>query len=884
MLQSRTRPSLSPVQTGLACCALLAILALASTGMPAHAATHVYTGEPSGEYMRTWLLCGPFMLDVNEENAASDASHVPGFDTDFLTEHGGETALKVAEGQVESHDGPELQWSRHTSDEVTMNLDKAVSDAAPAVAYAYCEVNSPGKKACVLSLGSNDGARVWLNGEQVWDRVRGGGVRLDNHLVPVILREGRNTLLLKVEERGGSWGFCCRLIPFGHPDLKDLGLRFFEVRTNDAGEARVQTLGMPESVDALMDDVRMTVRPEPWGGDEPATAWEATWQGQGELPIAVAPDVYEAYLLRIEARLADGTRYVAEMPFTAGKRVPYTLFEDGTSAYRIVLGSDASESERWAAEELQHWLGEAGGATLPIHEADSAPVSDAPVISVGFNACTQALLGKGAAKPDDIDQAFTYRNVGPHILIYGGRQSGTMYGAHTFLERELGCRWYTPKATVIPKRSSYAFDRLRYHDAPAIRVRNVFYFEAFDPHWAARNGSNGELTFGDARKQPGGVESYSGVHTMGRFIPEKEFFEEHPEYFSLIDGERRAEEAQVCMTNPDVLRITIDRVRDHMREHPEHLIYSVSQNDGYNPCQCDKCQALVEQEGSESGPILWFVNQVADAVKDEFPDKYVGTLAYVYSSKAPKTLRPRPNVVIRLCAFDGCWAHGFKECPENDYFVRDIEEWSKLTRNLYIWDYVVSFANYLVPFPNFRALQPRIQYLRDHHVIGVMPQAAYQGPACEFSGLRAYVLAKLLWNPDVDVDSVIDDYMYGYFGRSGQHVRRYFNLLQDLVTEDTHFRGIGRGDPLHTDTFVREAARIFDEAEAVADNDEIHARVERARLPLFYLQCARTPAKARRDGVYERLRAVVEREGVTHFSEGPPREAEDFYHFVETAE
>ena len=838
-----------------------------------------YAAEPSGVFLRDWLLLGPIPLEASEEEAKDDSGHVPGFETDLLAANGGEARVVPAEGGQVSAGGTMLTWQRHTAEAPAVDLDAFFGDVAPAAAYAYTELESPVECAAVLSVGSNDGARVWLNEDMVWDRVEGGAVRLDADLIPVHLRAGKNRLLLKIEERGGAWGYCCRLLPFGHPELPIERLALFEIA---ADEGAAPVIRMRDSAQELLGQVSFSAWLPEDCGESAVPLWQAAWQGETAVPIGVDATNYGEYVLRMEAVAAGGTPFTSERTFTAGVRVEQVLFEGGSSDYRIVVAADASDSEQWAAQELQHWLQEISGVKLTIEPPPAAPSDGTPCISIGFNAFTQSLAG-GAAL-EDADQSFTYRNAGRHILIWGGRQCGTMYGVFTFLERELGCRWYTRDAEVIPQRNRYAFTRLYHHDAPAIRVRNVFYFEAFDPLWAARNKSNGELTFGAQRQQPGGVESYSGVHTMGRFIPEKEFFEEHPEYFSLIDGKRQAHEAQVCMTNPDVLRITIERVRAHMREHPEHLIYSVSQNDGYNPCQCEKCQAIVEREGSEQGPILWFVNQVADAVKDEFPDKFIGTLAYVYSSKAPKYLRPRDNVVIRLCAFDGCWAHPFDTCPKNAYFVRDIEDWAKICSRIYVWDYVVSFHHYLAPFPNFPALQPRIQYLRDHNAIGVMPQAAYNGPACEFSGLRAYLIAKLLWNPDVDAEAVIDDYMYGYFGRSGQQVRAYFDLLQGLVTEDTHFRGIEPDDPLFTDDFMRKSKALFDQAEAVADNDEIRRRVERARLPLLYLECARNPVQAREDGAYARFRAVVEREGVTHYREGGQGHREAFHTMVETAE
>ena len=138
------------------------------------------------------------------------------------------------------------------------------------------------------------------------------------------------------------------------------------------------------------------------------------------------------------------------------------------------------------------------------------------------------------------------------------------------------------------------------------------------------------------RKQPGGLECYWAVHTFYPLMPPEEFFKDHPEYYSLLDGKRTADHAQLCLSNPDVLRIITERIKQKMRELPEYLIYDVSQNDWSNPCQCPHCQAIVDREGSQSGPIIQFVNQVADNVKAEFPDKFIGTLAYSYTRKPPR--------------------------------------------------------------------------------------------------------------------------------------------------------------------------------------------------------------------------------------------------------
>jgi len=568
------------------------------------------------------------------------------------------------------------------------------------------------------------------------------------------------------------------------------------------------------------------------------------------------------------------------IPFASGRRIEHTLFEAGRSAYRIVLGASASESEKWAASELQHWLQQVGNTVLPIQSEEAAAEGDR-VIVVGWNRRAQKILGGELPPPKVEDESFTYRSIGPAILIWGGKQRGTLYGVMSFLEREMGVRFYTPKVTVSPQKPRYVFTGLGHSEKPGVRVRNDFYYEAFEPIWAARNRVNGAMGF---RQQPGGLECYWSVHTFYPLMPPEEFFRDHPEYYSLLDGKRTADHAQLCLANPQVLRIVTERIKQKMRELPEYLIYDVSQNDWSNPCQCPDCQAVVDGEGSQSGPIIQFVNQVADNVKAEFPNKFIGTLAYSYTRKPPKTLKPRDNVVVRFCSIECCFAHDFLNCPENKTFVDDMNRWAAIAPHIYIWDYVVNFGHYTMPYPNFRALQPNLQFFRDHHAIGIMEQAAYQCRGGEFAELRAYLIAKLLWNPEAEVEPILHDFMYGYYGRAGQYVRAYFDLLHARVTPDTHIHlGLQPDDKLFSDEFVRQAEALFDQAEIVADSEEIRQRVEMARLPIMYLKCKRVPAIAKRDGTYARFCEIVKREGVTLYAEAGEPHKQAFHAEVEAA-
>lgn len=822
-----------------------------------------------GQWLKSWLVCGAFPLQM-QSDPSQMWNHLPGFDTDYLQRFGGETNLNVKIGDVVRFRQGSVKWKYVESQDSVINLVAQVSKAFPVCAYAYSEVESPDAGLWMLSFGTNDGGKLWVNGEQMWDYPAQRGLKPDSDRVPVFLKKGKNSLLFKVEQHGNAWGFCARLMKFSPEETAARG-ELFRIESGDSGTSIVGSAFSQLVLSELVSSLEVSI----FNHQEVTVLRDLRnfpFTGQLQLPSAD----YQFYKAQFKALLKSGESVNWTQNFTSGVKLEYQLFNQKKSNYQIVISSDASESEQWAAKELQHWLKEIGGAEIPVVPFNQR--KDGPAIFVGYNAVVAQKLG--AKEPAASDESFRYFNSGSDIFITGGKQRGTMYGVFSFLERELGCRWYTPKVSVIPERNEYKFSWLDHAEKPGVRVRNDFYFEAFEPIWAARNRVNGAMSY---REQPGGVESYWAVHTFFPLMPPAEFFGKHPEYYSLIDGKRIHDHAQLCLSNPDVLKIITERIIDRMRKSPEYLIYDVSQNDWGNPCQCGKCQALTQKYGGESGIVIWFVNQVAEAVEKEFPDKYIGTLAYQYTRHAPQNISPRNNVVVRLCSIECCVAHDF-ECAENQSFLADLQNWSKLAPHLYIWDYVVNFNHYLLPLPNFNSLQPKIQSFQKNNAIGIMEQAAYQSRGGEFAELRAYLISKLLWNPECDTKEVISDFMAGYYGRSGKFVYQYFDLLQGLVTPHTHFQyGLTPTDQIYSEKLIEKAERLFAEAEKVADNEEVLRRVEMAALPVMYLKCKRNPVQSRLDGTYAKFCRIVEREGITHYAEAGQLHRTSFHREVESA-
>lgn len=546
------------------------------------------------------------------------------------------------------------------------------------------------------------------------------------------------------------------------------------------------------------------------------------------------------------------------------------LFKNGKSSYRIVVGPQASLSEKKAAEELQMYIEQISGAHIPVTDNASAKGRR---IFIGASPEVLSMTGQNA--PDAADEGFTYRTMGKDLLIYGGSGRGTMYGVFSFLENELGVRWLTPQCTVVPRMKRYALPRLNISEEPSVAYRYVGYHGIEKtPVWSAHNLEN--MKWSPVQNEYGNIEAYWSAHTMGRLVPSQEFFEKHPEYFSLRDG-KRIPNGQLCLSNPDVLEICTKRLSDVMRELRSYRIYSLSQNDNFSFCQCDECSAIAERYGGQSGLLVWFVNQVADAVKNEFPDKYVGTFAYQYTRTPPVGIVPRSNVVIRLCSIECCFAHPLTAgCPQNQAFMKDLEQWGRVAPHLFIWDYIVDYAQYISPWPNFQVLGPNIEAFSKNKAIGIYEEAQYQSHGSEFEELKSWVTAKLLWNPRQDVDSLAQIFIDGYYEKAASRVMDYYRLCQSLVKPDVHFGiYIRENHEIYNDMFIERAFALLDEAMLAADTDEIRNRVERVRMQPLYLYCKRNREKCRQDGNWDELVRLMRKYNAR------PEEGVDMERFIE---
>ncbi|MCL2299620.1 MAG: DUF4838 domain-containing protein, partial [Firmicutes bacterium] len=486
---------------------------------------------------------------------------------------------------------------------------------------------------------------------------------------------------------------------------------------------------------------------------------------------------------------------------------------------------------------------------------------------------------------------------GDSIHITGGSPRAVLYGAYKFLEKYFDCRWYTSELAVIPQGpAEIAVTPLnepeRYN--PPLEFREMDWRSRADPVYSVANGLNGNV-YRSLDADMGGDFGYNGgmAHTIiNTFLKPDEFFSPpegaaHPDWYALRGKERVPK--QLCLTNPEVLAEMIREVREQLEKGNGQPIVSVTQDDNGDYCQCEKCKAVDDEEGSHAGTMIRFVNAVAADIAADYPEALIDTFAYQYTRTPPKLVKPLPNVIVRLCSIECCFAHPLDDpgCPDNIKFARDIKAWSEICGRLYIWDYTTNYRCYNSPYPNFRVLQSNMRFFVRHNVKGVYEEGNYQSAECdsEFSQLRGYLLARLLFDPDVDLGAETDGFLKAYYGGGWQYMRAFLDLICDNSAKPGPFGrhrklsiGHNPDDKALLDlkpNQVRYADKLWEKAVELAGDDACRQNVLRSQLSWrFWKACNRAGEFSRLQGpkkwqaANEQLYRDFAAFGVTRYSEG----------------
>jgi len=492
---------------------------------------------------------------------------------------------------------------------------------------------------------------------------------------------------------------------------------------------------------------------------------------------------------------------------------PFVIVQKGLAKASIVLSPNATVPDLRAAEILQSSIREMSGAVLPI--GSELKSGNGPLIEIGFPASPSEKLGVDAFSVEISTQT---------IRISSGGRKGSVYAVVDILEKFFGCRYYSLHFHLFPNRDTLVLSPQRYSDSPVNSFRAINGDFDADPNWLdwQRLNDTNEMF---------GKGFY--VHTFHRLVPPETFFQVHPEYFAVINGKR--DPSQLCPSRAENVEIAVETLKKAMAEDPDKPVWSVSQNDNEEYCHCPECLKAIQEEGSPAGPILRFVNAIAR----RFPNKTISTLAYEFSRSAPKVTKPDPNVQIMLCTIELTRTNPIAVDPTCAGFRNDIVNWGKICHNIYLWDYTVDFSHQVAPFPNIPVLQPNIQFFVRNHARQHFQQSN-TSPGHEFSELKSYLIARLLWNPDADTKSILRDFMRGYYGKAAPYVQAYISALENNLHQSGARLDIFGSPISHVSDFLSAPAvsrynKLFDQAEAAVSGDPSALKhVKVARLAVQY--------------------------------------------------
>ena len=580
----------------------------------------------------------------------------------------------------------------------------------------------------------------------------------------------------------------------------------------------------------------------------------------------------------------------------AARASELVVAENGKSSCRMVVAVAASVQDYHAAQVLQRYVKEMTGAQLPIVTDDNA-LGNAEIV-VGFNRHTARLAPD--LKPDGFgSEEFLLKTVDGHLVIVGGSPRGVLYGVNSLLTDEWGCRWFTPSLRHIPKSKRLTVDTIDRRYQPPFEYREAYFWSALDNEWTCRNFQHGQ--FAKQTLPQGGRAGYAGgwfVHTAHRLVPEERYLQDHPEYFWNEPRKMLGVGSPgvgICLTHPEVARITAQSIMESHRKQPAgDLLYSVSAGDRNDWCECPNCMAQYKEIGQKYGRIggepvgmypfgvawLRFAGRIASALK-EVPAEdrpRIGMLAYGATPLPPTAPEMSPDVTVMYAELAACQFHSLDDptCQQNDNFRQRLQGWLATSGATYVWLYKLNFGpEWFWIHPNTDTFVRDIRYLRSVGVKGVFVEGTlYAGQQWdgELHELRAYILARLMWNPDLDWRELRREFCAAYYGQAvGAVMERYMDDVRNcLVESGVHCRAeiSTEGYAWVTPEMISRWYSILDEAESKAD-EEHNRPVRISRLHVQFTEAKLTEDPAKRKELLRKFADDAKASGVIYIGMAP---------------
>lgn len=488
------------------------------------------------------------------------------------------------------------------------------------------------------------------------------------------------------------------------------------------------------------------------------------------------------------------------------------LAENGRAEYVVVQPETPTAIDAFAIKELAAFLKKATGAEFKVVPPDRTADSRKRIF-VGLSAPALKILGNDPLA-GMTNQEHVARNIGADVFLYGQGPHGNLYAVYEFLETSVGCRWFSAFGRMkIPQHPSLRLQAFNRRVQPAFPYRYLgaynFFLRPDAAFFLYRNRLNLSVQR-IAQGETGVVDAVSlsdpGCHTLFAYIPPQEkprhginppleylknknYYKTNPDFFSMDSKNKRVDTLQLCFSNPELRRTLTENVVDHVKLKGGRGIFTVDANDGPGHfCQCPECIKLEQQYASIGGPLYDYLLELSSLLQTNYPDVSIKFLAYrkEQSQKPPKIAKLPDNLIVIFAPIDDNFAADWKH-PSNSATYRDLEQWCKLARNVWVWYYPNPYVGNL-PFGNIERLVNDIRLMKKagcngtffEHDVGVTEGFG-------FSELQTYLMLKLWQDPDQDANALITEFMEFQYGKAAPMMRQYLDHLEKCRKEMNFF-------------------------------------------------------------------------------------------------
>jgi len=407
--------------------------------------------------------------------------------------------------------------------------------------------------------------------------------------------------------------------------------------------------------------------------------------------------------------------------------------------------------------------------------------------------------------------------------LVGGKPWSTYWAVCQFLEDYVGVRWLIPGeiGQDVPAHDAISVPCGRHLYEPVMLSR-LWSGAHYGGPWSLRQRIHGRYRF---------------HHNLLRVFDSAKYYDEHPEWYPQRGGKRYRPSKedhswQPCFASESSVKHAADVARAAFAADPDLESYSYGCNDGQGWCECEGCRATDRPapawegfDGAYSYRYYTWLNKVAAELETTHPGNMLGCLAYSTYIIPPQDIGLHPNIIPYLTS------------NRADYYEQSfrrsdqalLEWWGRVANQMGIYDYAYGMG-FAIPRIYSHLFQEAIQHAVNNSVKGFYAEVY---PNWGLDGPKLYVMARVLWDPNVDIDAVTHEWNQRMFREAARPMARFFARCEQAWRDQDTGRGRWAyrlaADPKQFEVFpprlLEECTGYLDEAAAIAQTDIVKERI-----------------------------------------------------------